>query len=315
MSDHYITDEAHGENWSLYLGDSCERLGELPDDSVHLSVYSPPFADLYVYSNSPRDLGNSATYEEFFAHYGYIIRENLRVTMPGRLCCVHVQQVATTKAKNGVVGLSDFRGDVIRGYQQAGWIYNGEVTVWKNPQAQSISKRVHSLQFQTLHRDSASSRPALADYLLLFRKPGDNTVSINTDATNDDWISWASPIWLDIDDGGTPDGQHLCPIWLDVNETNTLNKEAAREGADGRHICPLQLGFIERCVRLWSNPGEIVLSPFAGIGSEIYQAVKFGRQGIGVELKPSYWQTAVKNLRDLDAEMSVPTLFDEDGAA
>lgn len=311
MSDLYVTDEACGDSWNLHLGDSCELLAKIPDDSIGLSIYSPPFADLYVYSDSVRDLGNSASHEEFFKHYRYIIEENLRVSMPGRMCCVHVQQIAMTRAKHGVIGLFDFRGEVIRAYQRAGWIYYGDITIWKDPQAQSIAKKVHALQFQTLRRDSAASRPALPDHVLLFRKPGDNPVRVKTDISNDDWIQWASPVWfLDEDEPAA-----LQAVWMDIAETDTLNKEVARESADGRHICPLQLGLIERCIRLWSNRGETVLTPFAGIGSEIYQAVKFGRRGIGIELKGSYWQTAIRNLRDLDAEMSIPTLFDEDGAA
>ena len=286
----YITDEAEGQNWRILLGDSCERMAEIPDDSIGMSVYSPPFASLFTYSPSERDLGNSSTRAEFIEHYKFIIRENLRVTMPGRICCVHVQQLTTTKTTHGYSGLTDFRGDVIRAYLDEGWYFHGEVTVNKDPQAQAIRTKAHALTFATKNRDSAATRPALADYLLLFRKPGDNAVKIKNDVSNDEWIDWAQPVW-----------------W-DIRETKTLNVRVARDDADERHICPLQLDFIERCVRLWSNPGETVLSPFAGIGSEVYQAVKFGRRGLGIELKPSYWQTAVNNLRDLEAQMTEPTL-------
>lgn len=288
----YITDQAEGASWRLLLGDSCERLGEIPDDSVGLSVYSPPFSSLFTYSPSIRDLGNAASREEFMEHYGFVIRENLRVMMPGRVVCVHVQQLTTMKATHGYSGLTDFRGEVIRAYQSNGWIFHGEVTVNKDPQAQAIRTKAQALMFVTKNRDSAATRPALADYLLLFRKPGENRVPIKNDVTNDEWIDWAQPVW-----------------W-DIRETDTLNVRVARDEADERHICPLQLGFIDRCVRLWSNPGETVLSPFAGIGSEVYQAVKRGRYGLGVELKPSYWRTAVSNLRTLEADMSVPKLFD-----
>lgn len=291
-ADAYVTDDAHGEMWRLMLGDSCERLAELPDESVDLSVYSPPFASLFTYSPSTRDLGNSASREEFIEHFGFIIRENLRLTKPGRICAVHVQQLTTTKVTHGYTGLTDFRGDVIRAYIDNGWHFHGEVTVNKDPQAQAIRTKAHALTFATKNRDSAGTRPALADYLLLFRKPGDNAVPIKNDVTNDEWIEWAQPVW-----------------W-DIKETNTLNVRVARDDADERHICPLQLDFIERCVRLWSNPGEVVLSPFAGIGSEIYTARKLGRYGLGCELKPSYWRTAVANLEALDLEMSHATLFD-----
>jgi hypothetical protein len=290
--DQYVTDDAYGDSWHLMLGDSCERLREIDPDSIGLSVYSPPFASLFTYSPSPRDLGNSASRGEFLEHYRYIIDELLRVTMPGRVTCVHVQQLTTTKATHGYTGLTDFRGEVIRAYMDAGWYFHGEVTVDKDPQAQAIRTKAQALMFVTKNRDSSATRPALADYLLIFRKPGENPTPIKNDVSNEEWIEWARP------------------VWLDIRETNTLNARVARDSADERHICPLQLDFIERCVRLWSNPGEKVLSPFAGIGSEVYTARKLGRYGIGCELKPSYWRTAVDNLRNLDAELDVPSLFD-----
>lgn len=308
----YITDDAAGENWRLMLGDSCERLAELEDDSIDLSICSPPFASLFTCSPSVRDLGNSSTRGEFIEHYKFIIREQLRVTKPGRLACVHVQQLTTTKSTHGYSAMTDFRGEVIRAFQDEGWYFNGEVTVWKDPQAQSIRTRSHALAFATKNRDSSKTRPALADYLILFRAPGENVVPIKNNVSNDEWIEWASPIWSDIHDGGwlTEDG-HVCPVWWGVKETNTLNTRVAKDSADERHICPLQLGFIERCVRLWSNPGELVLTPFAGIGSELFESVRLGRRAVGVELKPSYWATAVDNLRRLEADMAVPNLFDE----
>lgn len=315
----YVTDVAHGTDWTLMLGDSCERLGEIADDSIDLSVCSPPFDSLFTYSPSDRDLGNNANRGEFLEHYRFIVEHQLRLTKPGRIACVHVQQLTTTKATHGAVGMSDFRGDVIRLFQSVGWIFHGEATIWKDPQAQSIRTRAFSLAFQTKNRDSASSRPALADYLLLFRKPGDNAVPVRHEATegevtNDDWIEWASPIWTDHHEGGwlTEDG-HLSPVWWGIKESDTLNVRVAREDADERHIAPLQLGFIERCVRLYSNPGETVLTPFGGIGSELYVARKWGRKAIGCELKPSYWRTAVDNLRRLDEELAEPTLMDAMG--
>lgn len=294
MSEHqpYMTDEATGDGWRFLLGDSCERLSELDDDSIDLSVYSPPFASLYTYSPSERDLGNASGDAEFFAHYEFILAELLRVTKPGRNSCVHVQQVTLSKAVHGHVGMSDFRGEVIRAHQRAGWIFYGEVTVDKDPQAQAIRTKAHCLMFQTLRRDSASNRPALADYLLVFKKPGENDVPISPDVTNDEWIEWAHPVW-----------------W-GIRESDTLNFQTARAEEDERHICPLQLSFIERCVRLWSNPGETVLSPFGGIGSEGYVAVKHGRRFVGCELKPSYWQSGVKNLREAERLVNLPTLFE-----
>ena len=358
--DAYVTDDARGERWHLMLGDACERLAELPDDSIDLSFCSPPFASLYTYSPSPRDLGNCSTRGEFLEHYGFIIREQLRVTKPGRVACVHVQQLTTRKNTEGFIGLTDFRGEVIRAFQDGGWNFHGEVTIWKNPQAQATRTKAHSLMFVSKNRDSAGIRPALADYLLIFRKPGDNAVPIPHEAstgevTNNDWIEWASPIWYDagegeprpvrhflkpgesisdisddeysheFDDGDSPvppgwqeppvsgsmlGGDHLSPVWTTIQEGKTLNVRVARESDDERHLCPLQLDFIERCIRLWSNPGETVLTPFAGIGSEIYIAVKLGRPGIGIELKASYWRTSVDNLRRLDADMQQDSLFD-----
>lgn len=314
--DPYTTDEAAGEHWRLMLGDSCERLAELADNSVDMSVCSPPFDSLYTYSPSMRDLGNSSSRAEFLDHYRFIVGHQLRVTKPGRIACIHVQQITTKKAVHGHVGLSDFRGDVIRLFQDVGWIFHGEVTVWKDPQAQSIRTKAFSLAFQTKNRDSAHCRPALADYLLIFRKPGENAVKIPHEAgsgevTNDDWIEWASPIWTDATEGGWLDTDgNLSPVWFGIRESDTLNVRAGRENADERHIAPLQLEFIRRCVMLYSNPGETILTPFAGIGSELYVAVKHGRDAIGCELKPSYWRAAVSNLTALESQMSTPTLID-----
>jgi DNA modification methylase len=285
--DAYITDDACGESWRLMLGDSCERIAEIPDDSVDLSVFSPPFASLYTYSPSARDLGNSQSREEFFEHFEFVINGLQRVTKPGRLACVHVQQIATTKAVHGVIGLTDFRGQVIASFLEQGWVLHGEVTVDKDPQAQAIRTKAQALMFQTLNRDSASSRPALADYVLVFRAPGENAVPIKPDCDNETWIQWARP------------------VWYSIRETDTLNVAAGREADDERHIAPLQLSLIERCVRLWSNPGEVVFSPFAGIGSEGYVAIQQRRQFVGIELKPSYWRTAAANLRTAAGQESL----------
>jgi len=303
--DAYVTDEARGEHWAMLLGDSCERLAEVDTDSVGLTVCSPPFAQVYNYSPSPRDLSNTRDRAEFLEHYGFIIREQLRVTMPGRVAAVHVADITTQKVLHDVIGISDFTGDVIRAFLDAGWIYDGRITIDKDPQAQAIRTKSQSLLFITMDRDASMLRPAMPDYLLKFRKPGDNPVPIRqndghrTRVTREEWISWARP------------------VWLDIRETNTLNARVAREDADERHIAPLQLDFIERAIRLWSNPGETVLSPFGGIGSEPYCAVKLDRYGFGIELKASYWATACDNLRKLEREMSADTLFsalDDEGA-
>lgn len=288
----YVTDTATGEGWTMMLGDSCERLAEIADNSVDLSVYSPPFASLFTYSPSDRDLGNSASQAEFLAHYGFIVAEMLRITRPGRLSAVHCQQIVTQKWRDGAIGLTDFRGDLIRAHMDAGWIFHGEVTIDKDPQAQAIRTKATSLMFVTLNKDSAMSRPALADYLLIFRKPGDNETPIKPECNNDTWIEWARP------------------VWYDIRESDTLNTAVARSDQDERHICPLQLGLIERTIRLWSNRGETVVSPFGGIGSEGHEAVRLGRQFIGCELKPSYWQTACSNLRSAENLAKQSSLFD-----
>lgn len=278
MSDVYETDDAQGEGWRLMLGDSCERMAEIPSSTVDLSIFSPPFANLYTYSPSVRDLGNSKDREEFLEHFDFVLQGLRRVTRPGRLACVHVQQLSTTKATHGIIGLTDFRGQVIAAFQKRAWIFHAEVTIDKDPQAQAIRTKAQALMFGTLNRDSAMSRPAMADYLLMFRAPGDNSTAIKPDCDNETWIEWARP------------------VWYDIRETDTLNARVAREDADERHICPLQLPLIERCVRLWSNQGEHIFSPFAGIGSEGVVAVEQGRTFTGIELKRSYWQTAVENL-------------------
>lgn len=315
----YVTAEESGDGWTLKLGDSCERLAEVGTDSIDLAVYSPPFASLYTYSPSVRDLGNAFDRAEFFAHYKFVIAEMLRVTRPGRINAVHVQQLTTTKATHGVVGMTDFRGEVIRAYIEGGWIYHGEVCIDKDPQAQAIRTKAQALMFNQLHRDSSKTRPALADYLLLFRKPGENAVPIQGDVDNESWIEWARPIWHGTDDASALTAMEAEGLavpnscWYGIRESNTLNVAAGRDSADERHICPLQLDLIERAVRLWSMPGETVLSPFAGIGSEVYVAVKLGRRGIGIELKPSYWRTAVDNVRRIEASRMQISLFDLEG--
>lgn len=289
--DAYITDEAKGDSWEFWLGDSAERMPEIESESVHLSVYSPPFQSLYTYSPSPRDMGNSLDREDFFDQYAYIIRENLRITVPAGLACVHVQQTTTTMTTHGVIGMTDFRGDVIRAYIAEGWIYFGEVTVDKDPQAQAIRTKAQALMFVTKNKDSSKSRPALADYLLIFKKPGERAEQIKNDVTNEEWIEWARP------------------IWYGIQESNTLNARIARESDDERHLTPLQLDFIERCVRLYTNPGELVFTAFGGVGSELYVAVKHGRRALGIELKASYWKTGSEYLTELESQMREPTLF------
>lgn len=306
-----VVDQAHGELWSSYLGDSVEVLPGLPSASIDLSVYSPPFGDLYVYSATERDLGNSRTPELFLAHYRFIVDELLRLTKPGRVTAVHVADIPATQVRDGYIGLKDFSGDVIGLYVAAGWTFDGRVPIDKNQQAQSIRTHAKGLTMTQMEKDRTWSRPALPDYILKFRKPGENAVPVRGgDVTRDLWIEWANPSWPNEHDRCAEYGAY--PTWYGISETDTLNAlaakgyaglDASRERDDGRHICPLQLGTIERCVRLWSNAGETVLSPFSGIGSELYVARKLGRRAVGVELKPAYWRAGVHNLKRLEADM------------
>lgn len=287
-----------GTDWILKNQDCVEGLDVLAPESVDLSVYSPPFMSLYTYTASEHDIGNCATEPEFFAHLGFVIRGLLRVTKPGRISCCHVSQVPAMLARDGFIGMKDFRGKTIEAFQADGWIYHGEVCIDKDPQAQAIRTKSKGLLFVQMKKDSTWSRPAMADYVLFFRKPGENVVPVihpESDPlaalTNEEWISWARP------------------IWYGIRESDTLQVADARSNEDERHICPLQLGTIERCIRLWSNPGETVLSPFAGIGSEGYEAVRLGRQFIGFELKPQYAQVAARNLREAEHRKLQGELF------
>lgn len=284
----YMTETTTGKSYILMLGDCVERLREVPDESVDFSVYSPPFSSLYTYSASDRDMGNSDSHAQFFEHYSHLLRELLRVMKPGRNVAVHCQQLSTTLITHGVIGMYDFRGDLIRAHEAAGFIYHGEVCIDKDPQAQAIRTHAKGLLFVQLHKDASWLRPAMADYILVFRKPGENAVPVHPDITNDDWIEWARPIWYGIDEG------------------DTLNVRVARGDRDERHICALQLPTIERCVRLWSNTGEMVLSPFMGIGSEGVVAVRTGRRFTGVELKPEYYRVAVRNIESTQAQGQMP---------
>lgn len=275
-----------GQNFKAINGDSCIELPKIPDASIDLSVYSPPFADLFTYSAIPNDLGNSKGWDEFFGHYSFIIKELLRATKPGRISCVHTSDIPAMDIKDGYIGIRDFPGRVITAHENEGWIFHGRAIVTKNPQAQAIRTHSKGLLFAQLKRDSTDSRPCLLDHILIFKKPGETDSKVNPVANgeidNNKWIDWA---------GG---------IWTDIRESDVLKYQYARTGDDEKHICPLQLGTIERCIKLYSNPGETVLTPFLGIGSELYQALKFGRKGVGIELKTSYFEIAVQNLNGLE---------------
>lgn len=297
------------DNYTLMLGDSCERLTEVADKSVDLSVFSPPFEALYTYSPTERDLGNSRSTEEFFEHFSYIIDHLYRVTKTGRNCAIHVAQIPMTIVHDGMIGIRDFRGDVIRAFSDRGWIYHSEVTINKNPQLAAVRSKAKGLLFVQLRKDAAWMRQAFADYIVVMRKPGENKVPVKPDLTNEDWIEWAHPVWQcngETDELYVPEPA----IWNDIRESDTLNTAEGKDAKDERHVCPLQLGTIERCIRLWSNLGETILSPFCGIGSEGFKALELGRKFVGIELKPSYFKTAHKNLERILGKRTQTTLFD-----
>jgi hypothetical protein len=292
-TDTYVTETAKGEGWTVNLGDTCEWTPKMEKGTIGFSICSPPFASLYTYTNTGRDMGNSKDAETFFAHYKFLLKPWLDVMMPGRLAAVHVAQIPAMLSRDGYIGLKDFRGDVVKAHIEAGWIFHGEVCVDKNPQAQAIRTKSKGLTFTQLEKDASWMRPALADYILLFRAPGENEVAVKPDVTREQWIEYAHP------------------CWYGIRETNTLNVAEARDEKDERHICPLQLDLIDRAIRLWSNKGDLVFSPFAGIGSEGYQALLNGRRFIGNELKPNYWRTACDNLRRSHAKRNEGMLFKE----
>lgn len=291
----YIEDDRCGGSWKLMLGDCVERIREIPGDSIGLSVFSPPFASLYTYSNSDRDMGNCKTDDEFAEHFAYLVRELYRVMMPGRCVSFHCMNLPTSKERDGYIGIRDFRGELIRIFQDAGFIYHSEVTIWKDPVTAMQRTKALGLLNKQKNKDSAMSRQGIPDYMVTMRKPGENPEPVTH--TNDDFpIS----VWQ----------KYASPVWMDINPSNTLQYRAAKENEDERHICPLQLDVIERAVKLWSNPGDTVLSPFAGIGSEGYVAVKDGRKFIGIELKASYFNLACKNLEQAEIESHALTIFD-----
>jgi DNA modification methylase len=283
-----------GDNWQMYLGDCCEVVAQLPDSSVDFSIYSPPFVSLFVYSDSERDMGNCVDTDEFFRHYEFLIREKFRVTRPGRLSAVHCSDIPLRKWKDGVIGLDDFPGAIIAAHKAAGWVYHGRITIWRCPVVEMTRTKALGLLYKQLKKDSSRSRPGLCDYLLIFRKDGDNERPITHEPEElpvEQWQEWASP------------------VWMTVRQTHTLNGAMAREAEDERHICPLQLDVIERALVLWSNPGDVVLSPFAGIGSEGVQSLKRRRRFVGVELKESYFRQAAKFLREAERDAATPDLL------
>ncbi len=272
----------------LINGDCIEEIKKIPDHSVHFSIFSPPFAELYVYSNDYRDMGNCKNYGEFFEHFAFLVPELKRVLMPGRLVAVHCMDLPIQKGKEGYVGLRDFSGMLIKAFQEQGFIYHSRICIWKDPVTEMQRTKSIGLLNKQKDKDAVLSRVGLPDYLLVFRNEGDNEIPVkhtSTDSKDPNYIPIS--LWQ----------KYASPVWYDINYSNTLNKEG-KESEDEKHIAPLQLETIERAIHLWTNPGEMVFTPFLGIGSEIFQALKMGRNGIGIELKESYFKIAEKNCKN-----------------
>lgn len=286
-----------GSKWAIYLADCIEVMNGLPAGIIDLAIFSPPFSDLFVYSDSERDMGNCGSHEEFMEHYSYFAQALYRVLKPGRVACVHCSDLLARKGKDGFIGLHDFSGDLIQAHQQAEWVYHARCTIWKDPVIEMQRTKALGLLYKQLKKDSSRSRVGMPDYMLFFRKDQENPDPITHDPGDLPVSMW----------------QELAsPVWMQVNQAKVLNGRMAKGQEDERHICPLQLDVIERCLTLYSNPGDLVLDPFNGIGSTGYQAVKMGRKYIGIELKPEYAKQAARFLEQ--AEGQSVFLFDLDPA-
>jgi len=321
------------DDYAIYQGDSCELIRAVPGDSIHFGIHSPPFEGLYKFSNDDRDISNNEG-ADFWAHYSFLIQELLRVTMPGRLHAVHCMQLPTSKTRHGYIGMRDFRGEIVRAYEDCGWIFHSEVCIWKDPVvAQQRTKSIRLLHKQ-ITKDSCISGQGLADYVVVFRKPGDNVepvaggfeefVGTGLDVSRAAYEKhaaktraegrepWPFEMWVSV----LVWQRYASPVWMDIDQTRTLQNrrfnplaQDERDEKDEQHISPLQLDVIERCIDLWSNEGDVVLTPFLGIGSEVFAAVQMGRRGIGFELKPSYFAQAVRNLSAAHRRKEENSLF------
>lgn len=279
-----VLDQSISDKFAAYNADCVEFTARMPDNSVGMSLYSPPFSHLFIYSDSERDMGNVRSNDEFFQQYGFLLKELYRVTKPGRMTAVHCSDMPRTKSMYGYVGIYDMPGDIIRAHEAAGWTYHSRICIWKDPVVEMTRTKALGLLYKQLQKDSTRSRQGLPDYVLVFRKtPNDekDCEPVGQDSREfpvDQWQKWASP------------------VWMDINQTNVLNVRLAREDRDEKHLCPLQLDLIERAIRLWSNKGDAIFSPFMGIGSEGVGSIRTGRRFVGTELKASYFRQAVKNL-------------------
>jgi DNA modification methylase len=294
-----VLDQHVTERVALYNSDCIEGVAALPSNSVDYIIYSPPFASLYTYSDSERDMGNSKDYNEFGRHFEHLVKELYRVLKPGRLMSAHCMNLPTSKQHHGYIGLIDFRGDLIRWFQRDGFIYHSEVTIFKDPVVAMQRTKALGLLYKQLKKDSCMSRQGIPDYLVTMRKPGVNPDPVTKDPAEFDVMRWQ---------------RYASPVWMDINPSRTLQYTTAREEDDERHIAPLQLDVIERAVELWSNPNDLVLTPFLGIGSEAYTALKMGRRAIGFELKRSYFDVAGRNCKEAEVLSKQVTMFEQVGA-
>lgn len=324
MSETKVIDQYVSDSVAVYNADVCEGIKGLADNSVGYCLYSVPFRSLFCYTALPNDFGNCRTTEEFDEHMRHLIGDLFRVMKPGRLMSVHCMNMPTTKERDGFIGIDDFRGDLIRAFRKAGFIFHSEVCVWKDPVTAMQRTKAIGLLHKQVKKDSAMSRQGIPDYVVTMRKPGDNpdpiagrfdhyagtdgpppvNESLKTTGRNEldrDRERYSIEVWQ----------RYASPVWMDICQTDTLNYQAARDESDTRHICPLQLGLIHRCLQLWSNPGDVVLSPFCGIGSEGYEAVKMGRKFVGFELKESYFREAVRNLQAAERSLGEKNLFSD----
>lgn len=291
-----VINEKVKKTYAMYQGDCCEVIKGFPDNSIHYSIFSPPFSSLYTYSNSERDMGNCKSDEEFLIHMSYLIKELYRVIKPGRLVSFHCMNLPLMKERDGVIGIKDFRGQLIKAFQNEGFIYHSEVCIWKNPVTEMQRTKALGLLHKQIRKDSAMCRQGLPDYVVTMRKPGENQKMIAHT-----YESFPVDFWQ----------KYASPVWMDIRQSNTLQRKSARDEKDERHICPLQLQVIQRCLELWTAPGDIVLDPFAGIGSTDYVALRMRRKAIGIELKESYYKQAVKNCNMALTESPITKIGEE----
>ena len=326
-----ILNQKIDDRYAVYNGDCVEVLKGITENSIHYSIFSPPFASLYTYSNSDRDMGNSASDNEFYEHFKFLISELYRVTMPGRLLSFHCMDLPMMKSRDGVIGLKDFPGELIRMFTDAGFIYHSKVTIWKDPLVEATRTKALGLLHKQICKDSSMCRQGLPDYLVTMRKPGENPEPIAHPEGFESYIGEDEPEGAKIE-RPQPDAEkyekkekynevpvyshqvwrkYASPVWMDIRQSNTLNGKSAREEQDERHICPLQLDVIARGINLWTNENDIVLDPFAGIGSSNYVALKMGRRTIGVELKENYYNLALENVEKADMDYIIEGITNE----